>query len=1133
MNFLRTVVFRAWITFCYAALPALNLNLLQQESETRPTPQVDDTDWDALTTAIEARTDVGGISNQQLREAVERAKKNRERAIGLNNKAQQIDAEAAGAMQRAASLRQQITTLDSQRTPDFSSRGDDWLEKRKNELRKQINQLQPASEETNPLRQRKSLRDRLLNAQQELSKAKTGVDSPANGTETGLVADIERLEKKTIIEVWQGEIRKLQSELAKVDADEAADLPRIERERNQKQLAAYQAELAAIDQTIETRRQETARNTVAQTELAIERTHPAIRSIALRNRDLALENRQLNQDIDLLRAELSDAQSTRDRWKTQIEQTQKKVDTIGLNTTIGSLLRRARTSLPDLGTVRETIRGRQPRIESAELSLLTLEEEATVPEEEIVDQTLRENRDQFQENERESLRAQARELVDKQREILKELTKNKTSYVDLLYELNTTDEEQIQSTSEFAKYIDQRVLWIRSSRSLLAHWPIRSDVFWFLERDRWSELIPSLISDVLDNPLIYVAIVLFQLLLFAASFRLRKEATSIGQAVKKNAVTKFAPTIRVAIITLLLSIPTPVLFLFLGWRTSEFADGGGILSGLSAGFMNLALVLFPLEFAREMFRVDGLADAHLKWPSKSLGILRRNLRFLIVFGLPLVFVTTVLDACRPQKAPEWAERICFILAAIILALFLARILNPRKGAIAPHLLKHSGGWLDRLRHVWYWLVVAIPLALGGLAFTGYYYTAQQLAWRLYLTICLFFGLVTIKALLNRWFLLQRRRILIQELKRKRELAAKQELQGEAVVDPSPDEFTVSAEDLKQQTEQSRRLLSTVGFLLGILVTWFTWNDVLPALEFLERWPLWETTAQVSETTDGETGESLEVVRRVVDKITIADVAFAILIVIVTIIAARNLPGTLEMVFLQRLPIEKSLRYAVTTLTSYLIVAIGIIFACSVIGLHWSQIQWIATALTFGLAFGLQEMFANFIAGIIVLFERPIRVGDVVTIGDTTGTVARIRMRATKIISFDRKDFLVPNKEFITGRLLNWTLSDQISRLDINVGVAYGSDTTLVKKLLLDAANDHPDVLDEPAPWAMFESFGDSSLNYILRPYVGSMDKRTTVKNELHESINRSFQQAGIEMPFPQRDVNLSGSIDLQSPPPQK
>jgi len=151
----------------------------------------------------------------------------------------------------------------------------------------------------------------------------------------------------------------------------------------------------------------------------------------------------------------------------------------------------------------------------------------------------------------------------------------------------------------------------------------------------------------------------------------------------------------------------------------------------------------------------------------------------------------------------------------------------------------------------------------------------------------------------------------------------------------------------------------------------------------------------------------------------------------------------------------------------------------------------------------------------------------VTVGDTDGVVTRIRIRATTIRNWDRKELLVPNKEFITGRLLNWTLSDQVIRIVIGVGVAYGSDTDKALTLMKEAAAEHADVLEDPAPVVIFEGFGDSSLSLTLRAYLGAIDKRFPITSDLHQAIDRKFKDAGIVIAFPQRDVHLDISEPLR------
>ena len=193
---------------------------------------------------------------------------------------------------------------------------------------------------------------------------------------------------------------------------------------------------------------------------------------------------------------------------------------------------------------------------------------------------------------------------------------------------------------------------------------------------------------------------------------------------------------------------------------------------------------------------------------------------------------------------------------------------------------------------------------------------------------------------------------------------------------------------------------------------------------------------------------------------------------------------------------------------------------NVLNLDWAKFGWIAGGLSVGIGFGMQEVVANFVCGLILLFERPIRVGDVVTVEGTTGTVTRLHMRATTITNWDRQDFVVPNKSLITGTILNWTLNAPLNRIVIPVGVAYGSDTEEARQILLDAAADHPRVLDDPAPMATFEQFADSSLSLVLRAYLPDLDNRLGTITKLHTEISKQFAAAGIEIAFPQRDVHV-------------
>jgi potassium efflux system protein len=262
-------------------------------------------------------------------------------------------------------------------------------------------------------------------------------------------------------------------------------------------------------------------------------------------------------------------------------------------------------------------------------------------------------------------------------------------------------------------------------------------------------------------------------------------------------------------------------------------------------------------------------------------------------------------------------------------------------------------------------------------------------------------------------------------------------------------------------------------------------------------------------------------------ITLGNIAVSLIVIAVTIIAVRNLPGLFEMILLNRLPMNPGARYAYSTITRYTLTAIGIVIALNTMGLRWSNLQWLVAALGVGLGFGLQEIVANFISGLIVLFERPFTVGDTVTVGDIHGTVTRIQIRATTILDWDRKELIVPNKEFITGRLINWSLSDSIIRIKIPVGIAYGSDTELAEQLLLEAAQANPLVLKSPAPQPVFLSFGDNSLNFELRVFIKSIDDWIPMLHAMNRSIDKEIRQSGITIAFPQRDVHLDATSPLE------
>ena len=238
-------------------------------------------------------------------------------------------------------------------------------------------------------------------------------------------------------------------------------------------------------------------------------------------------------------------------------------------------------------------------------------------------------------------------------------------------------------------------------------------------------------------------------------------------------------------------------------------------------------------------------------------------------------------------------------------------------------------------------------------------------------------------------------------------------------------------------------------------------------------------------------------------------------------------------WLQHIVMERGAREALITLFGYVGFIVALLIGLTQAGVELGGLVWISSALALGIGFGMQEIANNFVSGLILLFERPIRAGDFVTVGDVEGFVRSIRIRATEIETLDNQNVLVPNSELISGRVTNWVLRDTYGRLRLIVGVAYGSDVEKVREILEAVAHEHPDVITDghaPAPRALFMGFGDSSLDFELRVRISRIDRRFSVQSDLNFSIDQEFRAANITIPFPQRDLHLISYPEQQQKP---
>ncbi|WP_172424974.1 mechanosensitive ion channel domain-containing protein [Vandammella animalimorsus] len=656
---------------------------------------------------------------------------------------------------------------------------------------------------------------------------------------------------------------------------------------------------------------------------------------------------------------------------------------------------------------------------------------------------------------------------------------------------------------ELLQLMDRQLLWTpshpRVGKQWLAEWGEQGAEAVALTSNMVKAL-RFLLADLFSDPLPYLTLALLLGALLALRLRAPQRLQAISERMRDVSQDRFAFTLQALLWTLLIALPGAVALWGVGSALQQV--GARHLSDVEAigrTLMDVAQLLLLTGLWGALMRSGGLALAHFEWPAAQVQALRRAQPVAMALVVPVSFVALLALNQGSSAANDTWGRLALVTLALALAALSARLIRQLRSG-----MDASQSLLLRLLG---WLLPGAFVAVALLALGGYVYTGNAVFDALFTSLTLALGVMTVDGMLRRWLLLSERRLAHKRMMQRQAVAISAVVDvesGQPLPDAEPEELS-----LVSVNAQSRRLLRLLRLTLLTLGLLWAWSDVLPALLRFDGIQLWSTTVT------GADGQPMQA------PVTLMDVLLGALLLLLTFSMARNLPGLLELALNSSRFISSATRYTLTTLLRYAITIAGALLAFSLFGLRWSQLQWMAAALTVGLGFGLQEIFANFVSGLILLVERPFRVGDTVTIDqDLTGTVTRIRTRATTVLDYDNREIIIPNKTFITGQVTNWTLSDTVTRLVLNVGVAYGSDARQVRQLLLRAADEHPNVLAEPAPSAWFMALGGSTLDFELRVYVATLGERMLVRNDLNRRITELLGEAGIEIAFPQLDVHL-------------
>jgi potassium efflux system protein len=508
----------------------------------------------------------------------------------------------------------------------------------------------------------------------------------------------------------------------------------------------------------------------------------------------------------------------------------------------------------------------------------------------------------------------------------------------------------------------------------------------------------------------------------------------------------------------------------------------------------LALAAFVIGSSRWIFRPSGWAETVFQIPTDTARQLCRAIYVLatawLLFILPerLLSLGLVAPGGRPLSAPSVCRFLELAFEVVVLG--IAYRLTRSRSAFADwalHVPERFGLW-KRHQRIVSWTPPIVIAAIIALDACGYSFSAHRLA----MGACQFLLVAALSWAFYRLIL----RAIDQEAWRWIRI-------GHHRVEPHGVDASGQPHDLPGRL---RRLTAYVVPIVGLLACAWLWDLDLALLRSMGE----QVLIPAGATTPA---------------LTLGNVTQAILFLLLTAVAWRHLSTCFALVVFPRMTDDPGVRFAVLTLCRYAVLGMGLMAGLSAVHLGPAQIGMVLAALGVGLGFGLQEIVSNFVCGIILLLERPIRVGDMVTVSGMNGTVDRINIRATTITNGDNQSIIVPNRAFITGDLVNWTLRDKVIRASVHVKAAIGSDPDRVTDLLLTIAREDPDVLHNPLPVSFLEDFTDSALAFVLHVHVPDPSLKGRVRHRLMTQIQKRFVEAEIEIPLPAHELLVRGSTD--------
>ncbi|WP_314344377.1 mechanosensitive channel MscK [Haemophilus parahaemolyticus] len=687
-------------------------------------------------------------------------------------------------------------------------------------------------------------------------------------------------------------------------------------------------------------------------------------------------------------------------------------------------------------------------------------------------------------------------ILKERQKLLDEIIKSLNSQLNLSITIENNQRQALAIGDALQRKLQQQSFWVNSNNPIDFAWLKAFPALAFAEIGVLTDYVgienvqPNLLSTVLFTSIF----LLIALLINWKKSTIKDRLASLASRVNTLTNDSHWLTPEAMFWTILLALPSTLMF-FTAYNAIGFLFFN---DPIAIGRWGVRVTLYWWFFATvlSLLRPNGLAFRHFGMPQESNRIFQRIIKQSIwIVGLLLV-----------SSIPSQIDEIGYLndaigqvmsIIALALCLFVVRPLLNRAIREYQKAKKEEGATntsisLFRLLRL---ILVIVPISLIILIILGYYYTAVYLITHLlnsYFVILLWvFG----RYFAYRFVAISARRLAYRRLQDKR-----RKLREQVLENGTKEDETIKLSVVNQQIY---RVTDLIGWVVLFVSLYVIWSDLISVAYYLDGVILWESN-------EGNQVES----------VTLLNLMRASLYMVITYVLIKNITGILEVTVFSKIPLSKGTPQTIITMLTYIIVTFGSVSAFSALGISWTKIQWIFTALSVGLGFGVREIFGSFVSGSILLFERPIRVGDKVTVGQYTGIVTKIRLRSTTLLNSDHMEVVLPNQAFVTDRFINWTLNNTITRLQIFFKVSYDTDLDLMQRLLLQAVNEAPKVLSEPKVEINMLHFGDNALEHELLVFVGELGDRIETMNFLQYRINQLFRENGIRFALNQLDVHL-------------